>query len=63
MIKCEKCNGRVFIDRQYSSYEHLETFCMMCGTRSFYRPPQNSSEGRWLLAKELLRAKLTITTL
>jgi hypothetical protein len=60
---CKKCNGRVFIDRQYSSVDHLETFCIMCGTRKFFHPPAESGEGRWLLAKEKLLAKNTITSL
>ena len=60
---CKKCNGRVFIDRQYSSVDHIETFCIMCGTRRFFHPPDQSGEGRWLLAKEKLLAKSTITSL
>lgn len=63
MLKCYKCNGRVFIDRTYSSEMHLETYCIMCGTRIFYSPPQNTSEGKWLLKKEVLRAKATISSL
>ena len=60
---CTKCNGRVFVDRQYSSSIHLETFCIMCGSRKFFHPPEQTSEGRWLLEKERLLAKSTITTL
>jgi len=60
---CRKCKGRVFIDRQYSSIDHIETFCIMCGARKFFHPPSQSLEGRWLLEKEKLRAKRTITSL
>lgn len=60
---CRKCKGRVFIDRQYTNIDHIETFCIMCGTRKFFRPPSESLEGRWLLEKEKLRAKHTITSL
>ena len=60
---CKKCNGKVFVDRQYSSIDHLETFCVMCGDRKFFHPPTQTSEGRWLLEKEKLLAKSTITTL
>lgn len=60
---CAKCNGRVFVDRQYSSSIHLETFCIMCGSRKFFHPPEQTSEGRWLLEKERLLAKSIITTL
>jgi RNase P subunit RPR2 len=63
MLKCNKCNSRVFIDRQYTTYDHVETFCVSCGDRKFYHPAQNSKEGRWLLQKELLMAKATITSL
>jgi hypothetical protein len=60
---CKKCKGRTLIDRQYSSSMHMETYCISCGLRSFFHPPAGSKEGRWLLAKELYRAKLTITKL
>lgn len=60
---CRKCNGRVFIDRQFSNIDHMETFCIMCGSRKFFHPPSESAEGRWLLEKEKLRAKHTITNL
>jgi predicted nucleic acid-binding Zn-ribbon protein len=63
MINCKKCNGRIFIDRQYSSFMHIETYCIKCGKRKFYHPPTESAEGRWLLEKELYRAKSTITSL
>jgi hypothetical protein len=63
MLKCSKCQGRVFLDRRHSTYNHLETFCILCGTRKFYHPPQDSNEGRWILQKELLLAKNTITNL
>jgi hypothetical protein len=63
MLTCEKCNGRVFVDRQYTSVDHMETFCMMCGFRKFYHPPTQSQEGKWLLLKEKYRAKSTITSL
>lgn len=62
-MSCKRCNGRVFVDRQYSSVAHLETFCVMCGDRKFFHPPEQSVEGLWLLEKEKLLAKSTITTL
>lgn len=63
MLKCKKCNGRVFIDRQYTAINHIEIFCVSCGDRQFYHPPENSKEGKWLLQKEKLRAKATMTNL
>jgi hypothetical protein len=41
----------------------METYCMVCGERRFFHPPTGSEEGRWLLAREILRAKHTITKL
>jgi 5-methylcytosine-specific restriction endonuclease McrA len=63
MIFCKRCNGRMFVDRQYSNVNHLETFCMLCGSRNFFHPPSESERGRWLLQKEKSRASSTITTL
>ena len=63
MIFCKKCNGRMFVDRQYSSVDHLETFCMLCGSRNFFHPPSESGQGRWILQKEKSRANNTITNL
>jgi hypothetical protein len=63
MISCKKCKGKIFIDRQYSQIHHLEVYCIACGLRTFYHPPMESKEGKWLLEKELLRARLTITSL
>jgi hypothetical protein len=47
----------MFVDRQYTTVDHIETFCMICGSRNFYHPPSLSSEGIWLLTQERLRAK------
>lgn len=63
MLKCRKCNGRVFVDRQYSAIDHIETFCIVCGNRVFYHPPLATSEGQWILQKEKSRAKHIITNL
>jgi hypothetical protein len=60
---CKKCGGRVFIDRQYSTIDHMETFCILCGKRTFFHPPSQSLEGRWLLEKEKSRVKNTMTSL
>lgn len=53
----------MFIDRQYTGADHLEVYCISCGTRVFFHPPSASQEGKWLLRKEQLRAKSTITNL
>lgn len=53
----------MFIDRQYSTVGHIETYCLYCGYRKFFHPPEDSEEGLWLLKKEQLRAKDTISSL
>lgn len=63
MPKCLKCKGKMFIDRVYNSMHHIEIFCLYCGSRRFFHPPQESEEGLWLLKKEVLRAKATIAPL
>ena len=63
MLKCKKCRGRMFLDRQYSTIGHLETYCMACGSRNFYNPPESYAEGSWLLKKEVSRAKATMSSL
>lgn len=63
MLACRKCNGRMFVDRQYTTVDHVEIFCISCGFRKFFHPPSESKEGRWILLKERLRAKHTITSL
>ena len=63
MSDCKRCSGRLFIDRQYTSFTHIEVYCIRCGDRTFYHPPHESREGKWLLAKELFRTKYTITSL
>jgi hypothetical protein len=63
MIPCKKCKRKMFVDRVYNSISHIETYCLHCGTRVFYHPPENSVEGKWLLAVEKIRAKNTISLL
>lgn len=63
MQKCSRCKGKLLIDRQYSSLSHLEIFCINCGFRKFFHPPTESAEGTWLLKREVLRAKATISPL
>jgi hypothetical protein len=63
MIFCQRCTGRMFVDRQYTNVDHLETYCIRCGHRKFFHPPSESQEGKWLLLKEKSRAKNTIENL
>lgn len=63
MLKCNKCYKNMFVDRQYNTVGHIETYCLYCGSRRFFHPPEDSEEGRWLLKKEQQRAKDTISSL
>lgn len=38
-INCKKCSGKIFVDRVYSTHDHLEVFCINCGSRKMYHPP------------------------
>ena len=50
-MHCKKCDGRVFIDRCFSSSTHVELFCSMCGKRWFVKK-ESSGLGKWLSQKE-----------
>jgi hypothetical protein len=63
MLKCDKCKGRMFVDRLYTTLDHVEIFCVQCGARKFFHPAQESEQGRWILQKELLRANNIIVSL
>ena len=45
MLFCQKCNGRVFIDRVHCNNGDVELFCIKCGCR-------------WSLGKTSLSAKV-----
>lgn len=51
MMFCNKCKGRVFVDRVFSQKLHVELFCIMCGKRWMINK-DTSSLGRWLEQKE-----------
>ncbi len=63
MIRCKKCLRKMIIDRVYNSVSHMEIYCIICGSRRFFHPPSDSKEGKWLLEKEIERAKSTMTLL
>ena len=63
MLICKRCKGRMFVDRQHTEISNLEIYCMSCGSRTFFHPPSNSQEGKWLLKKEQSRAKATMSSL
>ena len=53
---CQKCNGRVFIDRVFSQKLHMELFCVMCGKRWMINK-ETSALGKWLEIQDQRHAK------
>jgi len=47
MMQCQRCGGRVFIDRVFSQKLHIELFCIMCGRRWMLNKDTNKL-GKWL---------------
>jgi len=64
MLKCQKCKGRVFVDRAFNALNHIETFCVVCGNRKFYHNfTEKDIEAQWLLKMEQMRAEISISSL
>jgi rRNA maturation protein Nop10 len=58
MIKCSKCSGKMFVDRVFLSYNHLELSCIICGKREMYpHPERHGKRERWIMQMERIRAK------
>jgi hypothetical protein len=57
MMTCQKCDGRVFIDRVFSQKLHIELFCIMCGKRWMINKETNGL-AKWLDKMEQRYAKL-----
>lgn len=51
MMKCQKCGGRVFVDRVFSQKLSVELFCVLCGKRWMIDKDTNRF-GKWLEIKE-----------
>lgn len=56
MMKCNKCQGRVFLDRVFSQKLHVELFCILCGKRWMVNK-DTSALGRWLEQLETKQQK------
>jgi hypothetical protein len=56
MMKCQRCGGRVFIDRVFSQKLHMELFCILCGKRWMINKETNLF-GRWLETVDNAHAK------
>ena len=50
-MSCQKCKGRVFVDRVFSQKLHVELFCILCGKRWMVNK-DTSAFGRWLEQKD-----------
>ena len=57
MMTCQKCDGRVFIDRVFSQKLHIELFCIMCGKRWMINK-ETDGLAKWLDKMEQRYAKL-----
>lgn len=52
----------MFIDRSFSEHNHLEVFCILCGSRKFYHNfDKKNGEGAWLWQMEQKRMAASIS--
>ena len=59
-IRCSKCSGRMLVDRVFTSYDHLEVYCLLCGKREMYNHPENHGEvARWIMKAEKARLRVS----
>jgi hypothetical protein len=48
----------MFVDRVFSSHDHLELYCLKCGKRDMYHNPQKyGKQIQWIMQKEKEIAK------
>ena len=58
MIKCTKCKGKMFVDRVFLSYDHLELYCLLCGKRDIYHNVERfGTKITWIMDLEKQRAR------
>jgi hypothetical protein len=55
-MKCQRCKGRVFVDRVFSQKLHIELFCILCGKRWMINKELNSF-AKWLDQNDRAHAK------
>jgi len=59
-LTCSKCSARMFVDRVFLSYDHLELYCLRCGKREMYHGVDKFNERiKWIMSVEKIRAKKT----
>jgi hypothetical protein len=49
-MNCNRCGGKVLLERLFSSNKDFETSCIICGDRKFV--PKDSELGVWLAKRE-----------
>lgn len=54
MLKCNKCSGRVFVDRTYSEGTHIELVCINCG-KGWALSKEKNAMAKWLIRQERAR--------
>jgi hypothetical protein len=45
-MNCQRCNGRMFLDRVFSDNKNFEVYCILCGDRKFVS--KGTEFGTWL---------------
>ena len=45
-MNCQRCNGRMFLDRVFSDNKNFELYCILCGDRKFVS--KSTEFGTWL---------------
>jgi hypothetical protein len=51
-MKCERCEGRLFLDRVFTDNMSFEVACLHCGDRKFIS--KKSEMGMWLAKREMV---------
>lgn len=51
-LVCNKCKGKMFVDRVYTTNDHLEVFCIICGKRHMINPQTAGANVKWLVQAE-----------
>ena len=57
-LTCTKCSAKMFVDRVFLSYDHIELYCLKCGKWEMYHGTDKFNERiRWIMSQERIRAK------
>lgn len=58
MITCNKCKGKIFVDRVFTTPEYLELYCLLCGKREMIQHPESKGKReKWIMQMERMTAK------